>query len=174
LSALYKVEAKIRARLMSEEFSNLLVDALPRIRRFARSLTGNVSDADDLTQETVAVALNSQLQWTPGSRFDSWVYKIAQNLHVSGLRRATVRQKHRQSLEGSQVWVKGGAEANSDLIAVVNFIRSLPTEQQTVLVLVAVEGHSYAETAELLGISIGTVTSRLSRARTAIKGFHNG
>ena len=159
---------------MSEEFSKLLIDALPKIRRFARSLTGNLSDADDLTQETVAVALNRQMQWTPGSRFDSWVYKIAQNLHVSGLRRTVVRQKYQQSQQGSQGWIQGGAEANSDLIAVVNFIRELPTEQQTVLVLVAVEGYSYAETAELLGISIGTVTSQLSRARTAIKGFHNG
>lgn len=158
---------------MSEEFSKLLVDALPKIRRFARSLTGNLSDADDLTQETVTMALNRQTQWTPGSWFDSWVYKIAQNLHISGLRRNTVRQKYRQSLDGSQNWVQNGAEANSDLITVVNFIRGLPVEQQTVLVLVAVEGYSYAETADLLGISIGTVTSRLSRARAALKGFHN-
>ncbi|MFY0309958.1 RNA polymerase sigma factor [Leisingera sp. D0M16] len=159
---------------MSEEFSSLLVDALPKIRRFSRSLTGDAADADDLTQETVAVALNRQRQWTPGTRFDSWVYKIAQNLHISELRRTTVRQRHRQSLNGSQTWVQGGAEANSDLVNVVNFIRSLPAEQQTVIVLVAVEGHSYAETAELLGIPVGTVTSRLSRARTAIKGFRNG
>lgn len=159
---------------MGEEFSSLLIDALPKIRRFSRSLTGNMSDADDLTQETVAVALNRQVQWTSGTRFDSWVYKIAQNLHISGLRRNTVRQKYRQSLSGSDNWVLGGAEANSDLVTVVNFIRSLPAEQQTVLVLIAVEGYSYAETAELLGISIGTVTSRLSRARTAIKEFHNG
>lgn len=158
---------------MSEEFSNLLIDTLPKIRRFSRSLTGSASDADDLTHDTVAAALNKQDKWTPGTRFDSWVYKIAQNLHISGLRRATVRRNYQQLLNGSQNWVQGGAEANSDLVAVVNFIRSLPAEQQTVLVLIAVEGYGYAETAEMLGISIGTVTSRLSRARTAIKEFHN-
>lgn len=158
---------------MSEDFSDILVETLPKIRRFSRSLTGNASDGDDLAQETVTVALSKQHKWTPGTRFDSWMYKIAQNLHVSGLRRSSVRKKYRQSLNGTQTWIQGGAEANTDLISVVNFVRTLPSKQQAVLVLISVEGHSYAETAEILGISVGTVTSRLSRARAAIRRFQD-
>lgn len=158
---------------MDDDFSDLLVQTLPKIRRFARSLTGNVHDADDLAQDTVTTAISNSERWTKGSRFDSWVYKIAQNLHISNVRRANTRQKHHHKINGTQTWVQGSEEANSDLISIVNFMRSLPTEQQTVIHLVSVEGYSYAETAEILGISVGTVTSRLSRGRAAIQRFQD-
>ncbi|WP_317057214.1 RNA polymerase sigma factor [Roseovarius rhodophyticola] len=159
--------------LMDEDFSDLLVQTLPKIRRFTRSLTGNFHDADDLAQETVTTAIRNQGKWVQGSRFDSWVYKIAQNLHISNVRRSETRKKHQHMINGTQSWIQGGAEAHSDLIAVANFMRGLPAEQQAVIHLVSVEGYSYAETAEILNISIGTVTSRLSRGRAAIQRFHD-
>lgn len=158
---------------MDDDFSHLLVQTLPKIRRFARSLTGNVHDADDLAQDTVTTAISNREKWTNGSRFDSWVYKIAQNLHISNVRRSNTRQRHHHKINGTQTWVQGGEEANSDLISIVRFLRSLPAEQQAVIHLVSVEGYSYAETAEILEISIGTVTSRLSRGRAAIQRFQN-
>ena len=158
---------------MNENFSDLLVANLPRLRRFAKSLTGNAVDADDLAQQTLVSALSNEDKWTPGTRLDCWLYRIAQNLQITAHRRATVRYKHLQMVDPAQGTIQGGAESSNDLKAIAKFIRSLPTEQQSVVLLISVEGYSYAETADILGVALGTVTSRLSRARTSIRGFNN-
>lgn len=154
---------------MDKETGEELIALLPRVRRFALSLTRTEADADDLTQATVERAISKISQWTPGTRLDSWLYKIAQNLHLHEQRRGAVRRRDAKLVEISRFTViEGGAEAASDLNRIRKRIEALPTEQRQVLLLVAVEGYSYAEAADAIGVPIGTVTSRLARARRAL------
>ncbi|MEM7546500.1 MAG: sigma-70 family RNA polymerase sigma factor [Pseudomonadota bacterium] len=155
---------------MDRKTQDMLIALLPRVRRFAMSLTRSEADADDLTQATVERAIAKISQWRPGSRLDSWLYKIAQNLHLNEQRRHSVRRREAGAVKMAQFTViEGGGEAASDLNRLQNRIAALPEEQRQVLLLVAVEGYGYAEAAEIVGVPIGTITSRLARARSALK-----
>ena len=151
---------------------------LPRLHRFACALTGSVDAGDDLLQTTCEKALRSLHQWEPGTRLDSWLFRIARNSHLNDLRARKVRGVHLelQPLEE----VLPGRDGERDGIAKVEFkavramIARLPEEQRAVLLLVAVEGFSYAEAARVLDLPIGTVTSRLGRARIALNECFKG
>lgn len=160
---------------MDRDFSDELIALLPRLRRFARMRTRSEADADDLVQATVERALSRSEQFTPGTRLDSWLYRIAQNLHLNDIRRGDVRRRGLKVVETTAVGTEaGGAEAHTDLKRVRGFVAELPEEQRQALLLVAVEGYGYAEAADILGVPIGTVTSRLARARTALKEMRDG
>lgn len=134
------------------------------------ALSRSEPDADDLTQATVERAIARISQWTPGTRLDSWLYKIAQNLHLNERRRDAVRERAAPAVKMARpLSIQGGAEAASDLNRLRERIDSLPAEQRQVLLLVAVEGYGYAEAAEMIGAPIGTITSRLARARSALR-----
>lgn len=145
---------------------------LPRLRRFALMLTGSSADADDLTQATVERAIVRLDQWAWGTSLQSWVFAIAHNLHRNQRRDAANRlrllEEHGLGLD---VAIDGAAqaEARTALHEVRRLVLRLPEEQRTVLHLVAVEGLSYREAAELLGVPVGTVTSRLARAREGLR-----
>jgi RNA polymerase sigma-70 factor (ECF subfamily) len=146
-----------------------LLAALPRLRRFARSLTGNRQDGDDLMQMTVERAL--QRGWPNGVEPLAWLFKVCKNLWIDELRARAVRVKAAQTRELDQEPAVSGEEvvhAELGLRAVERALQSLPPEQRAVLVLVAVEGLSYREAAEVLDTPIGTVMSRLARARAAL------
>jgi RNA polymerase sigma-70 factor, ECF subfamily len=144
---------------------------LPRLRRFALSLTGDRDRADDLVQEACVRALASASQWQAGTRLDSWVYKIAQNLWFDRLRSAKVRgtetdiddQTHLVGVDGRAV-----VEQRSTLAIVSKRISELSQDQQLLVGLICVDGLSYKEAADTLGLPIGTVMSRLSRARISL------
>ena len=155
----------------SGSFEAQLGGLLPRLRRFAHSLSRNPADADDLTQLTVERALRSREQWQPGSRLDSWLYKMMRNLWID-----TVRARGRR--ESKEVPVDEAAElghdprdatdAAIDLKRVMAAMGRLPGEQREVVSLILIEGFGYRETAEILDLPIGTVSSRLVRGRTAL------
>lgn len=153
------------------DFERGLQDCLPRLRRFAHGLSRNTSDADDLTQMTVERALLARDQWTAGSRLDSWLYRIMRNLWID-----TVRARGRKAVfeappeAGKSVGFdpRPGVEAAIDLGRAMAAMERLPGEQREVVVLILIEGLGYRETAELLGLPIGTVSSRLVRGRTAL------
>lgn len=156
---------------MSNDIRDRMVELLPRLRRFAYALTGSLDKADDLVQDTCARALANADQWQPGTRLDSWMYRIAQNLWFDRLRSQKVR--------GEVVDIDGALEiAGSDgrdvtdsrltLQAVATSISRLPADQQLVIAHVCIDGLSYKEAADALGIPLGTVMSRLARARTAL------
>lgn len=153
------------------DFRSQLVDLMPRLRRFAACLTGSAADADDLVQSTLERALEKLDQWRPGSRLDSWLYRIAQNLWIDQVRSARTRGtavdvEALENLAGSD-----GRLTNEQQLTMRDTRRAmaeLPEEQRAVLMLVAVEDMSYADAAQVLGIPIGTVMSRLSRARRAL------
>jgi len=148
-----------------------MVALLPRLRRFAYGLTGNMADGDDLLQSACLRALDRAEQWRPGTRLDSWLYRILQNLWIDQIRAG--RRREIAIGEDAMATIPGGdqaheMEAKLGLAAARREIAKLPAEQRAVLLLVSVEGASYKDAAEILEIPIGTVMSRLSRARLTL------
>jgi RNA polymerase sigma-70 factor (ECF subfamily) len=156
---------------MSAEFREELVSILPRLRRFAVTLTRDLHEADDLVQQACEKALLKQSQWEPGTRLDSWVYRIIQNLHIDALRSRSRRGEQEPDFvldEMSDTRNTDVPEREDMLSKLSRVIDQLPEEQRSVMLLVSVEEHSYREAAEILEVPIGTVMSRLSRARAKI------
>jgi RNA polymerase sigma-70 factor, ECF subfamily len=149
-------------------FRSDLAALLPRVRRFALVLTGAVADADDLTQATLERALMRMTQFTPGTRLESWVFRMAQNLWIDQMRARRSRGVHAELDEA-----KGAADLGSgDMVSRIDLARavsSLPEDQRAVVGLILVDGWSYQEAADLLKTPVGTVMSRLSRARERIR-----
>src|SRR5690606_22224489 len=116
-------------------------------------------------------------RWQRGTRMDSWMFRIIQNLHTDAIRAGRVRGAGFDAVDPDTVW--GGdsvaeTEAHLMLDTVRRIVNRLPEEQRAVLLLVCVEGFTYKETAETLGVPIGTVMSRLSRARAALMNILGG
>jgi RNA polymerase sigma-70 factor (ECF subfamily) len=144
---------------------------LPRLRRFALALTGQPADADDLVQDTVERALRNLSKWRPGSRLDSWMYRIAQNVWIDRTRYRRLRAPHAEPLEAAGGQAFDGlraAEASLTLARTLEALQALPEEQRAVAALVLIEGVAYRDAAEILDLPIGTVMSRLARAREAL------
>lgn len=144
---------------------------LPRLRRFCLALARDSVAADDLCQATVERALSRAELYKQGTRLDSWMYRIAQNLHIDEARRRKTRGTE-VDIEDRQD-IAGGdglrlVEGRSDLAMARAAVASLPEDQRAVVALVVLEGLSYRDAAETLGVPLGTVMSRLSRARRAI------
>ena len=148
-----------------------MVALLPRLRRFACSLTGSNDGGDDLVQSTCERALSRLHLWEPGTRLDRWMFRILRNLWFDDLR-AGRRCEVATSNEILDKFAGGDSEAELvarlELGAVRELIGRLPAEQRAVLMLVSVEGLSYREAATALDVPIGTVMSRLARARLAL------
>ncbi|MDZ4761837.1 MAG: RNA polymerase sigma factor [Alphaproteobacteria bacterium] len=133
-------------------------------------LTGAVADADDLTQSALERALTRQRLFTPGTRMDSWVFRIAQNLWIDQMRAKRSRGTHLDLEEVDATGTIGeDHEMATDRIDIARTVAALPEEQRVVVGLVLVEGWSYQEAADMLKTPIGTVMSRLSRAREKIR-----
>jgi len=148
-----------------------LVAILPRLRRFALGLTRNGAEADDLVQAACEKAITRIEQWEPGTRLDSWMFRIIQTTHIDLIRGKKRRDGYLEVIEGqveSSFDGERAAEASMTLDAVRRAIYTLPDEQRAVVMMVSVEGLSYKEAAEVLQIPMGTLTSRLVRARTAL------
>jgi RNA polymerase sigma factor (sigma-70 family) len=144
---------------------------LPRVRRFAHTLCRNGPDADDLTQATIERALRSRSQWEPGTRLDSWLYRIMRNLWIDTIRARGRREDLHAPVEDAERIgedPREAIEAAIDLSKAMAAMQRLPTEQREVVALILIEGFGYRECSEILGLPIGTVSSRLVRGRTAL------
>lgn len=153
------------------DFDSGLTQCLPRLRRFAHALSRDSADADDLAQMTVERALQARHQWQPGTRLDSWLYRIMRNLWIDTARSRGRKAKLERPPEAAEVVgfdPRPGMEASVDLGKVMAAMGHLPDEQREVVALILIEGFGYRETAEMLGLPIGTVSSRLVRGRTAL------
>ncbi|MBO1904324.1 RNA polymerase sigma factor [Microvirga sp. 3-52] len=145
-----------------------LVALLPRLRRFALVLCRSQPLADDLVQGACERALANAGSWTPGTKFDAWMFRILRNYWIDHLRRMrTEGMMEDISMQTQLVGDAGEGPILSRLVLseVQRAIDSLPQEQREVLVLVCAEDLSYREAAEILDVPIGTVMSRLARAR---------
>jgi RNA polymerase sigma-70 factor (ECF subfamily) len=147
-----------------------MLAVLPRLRRFALALTGRAAEADDLVQDAVERALRNIDRFTPGTRMDSWMFRIAQNLWIDTVRARRVRGQPAELIEAEALPVDGiaAAEAHVLLSQTRLALGELPEEQRSVVALVLIDGMSYREAADILQVPIGTVTSRLARAREAL------
>lgn len=149
-----------------------LVALLPRLRRYAISLARSRDMADELVQATCERALLNRNKFQEGTRLDAWTMRILRNLWTDRLRQPAMREKHVE-LEDAYYLVGEDGEAMNEtrlrLKEVAKAVGALPESQREVLLLVCVEDYSYRETSEILSIPIGTVMSRLARARTALE-----
>jgi RNA polymerase sigma-70 factor (ECF subfamily) len=151
-----------------------MIAFLPRLRRFTLVLTQDAAQADDLAQDTCVKALKNLHLWEPGTRLESWMYRIANNLWIDRLRsqRARGAQASIDDLEPGYepagIDGRDVAESRLELASVMRAIGRLPEEQRAVLALVCINGASYKEAAEAFSIPMGTVMSRLARARKAL------
>jgi RNA polymerase sigma-70 factor, ECF subfamily len=155
----------------SERFGDQLVAVLPRLRRFARGLTGSSIEADDLVQAACERALARRHQFQEGTRFDSWMFRIVQTIWIDQIRSREVRKSDGDISEdrlGSDEPVRR-VEARLTLAEVRRAVDRLSPDQRAALLLVTVEGLSYKEAAEVVDVPVGTIMSRLARARIALQ-----
>ncbi|HXC13538.1 MAG TPA: RNA polymerase sigma factor [Stellaceae bacterium] len=156
---------------IASRFSDQLIAMLPRLRRFARGLAGSIVEADDLVQAACERALARRHQFQEGTRFDSWMFRIVQTIWIDQMRARTVR-KEEAELPGDRVGSDEAmrrVEARLALGEVRRAVDRLPPDQRAALLLVTVEGLSYREAAEVVQVPVGTIMSRLARARMALQ-----
>lgn len=161
------------------DLSSMLPDMLPRLWAFALRISGDQHDAEDLVQRACVRALERAHQLQPGTAPLSWMFSIVHSTWINELRARSVR--NRSSMDWDDEFLETVADPSvrtPEQIAmntqIVNAVQRLPEAQRVVMLLVAVEGLSYSETAEALSVPIGTVMSRLSRARQAIGAMFGG
>jgi RNA polymerase sigma factor (sigma-70 family) len=152
-------------------FEDELIALLPRLRRFAHALSRNAADADDLAQSAIERALRSSAQWQPGTRLDSWAYRIMRNLWIDTARARSRRERIEAPPEQAERLGEDPREsmdASIDLKRMMAAMERLPDEQREVVALILIEGFGYREVSEMLDLPMGTVSSRLVRGRTAL------
>jgi RNA polymerase sigma-70 factor (ECF subfamily) len=152
------------------DFGRMLEAEIPRLRRYARALTRNLSSADDLVQSCLVRAVAKQHLWQPGTDLRAWLFTILHNQHVNDVRRS-VREGANVSIEDAApvLTVRSNAVEVLQLRDLEIALGKLAPEQRQVILLVGLEGMSYEEVALVLGIPIGTVRSRLSRGRDQLR-----
>jgi RNA polymerase sigma-70 factor (ECF subfamily) len=153
------------------DFRTQLAAELPHLRRFARGLCGDAALADDLVQDCVERALNKSHLYDPARPLRTWLYAVLRNLFISGLRRdgrSTV-VKTVDDLAGDEGAVAPAQEDRLSVTAIAEALDRLVPQHREVIVLVGLEEMSYRDVAEILGVPLGTVMSRLSRAREQLR-----
>lgn len=155
-----------------QEVKDEIEALVPRLRRFAWVLTGSRDDGDDLVQAGCVKALTSLAQFTPGTRLDAWMFRILRTTWIDRARAAR-RRPTAYDPDAVEALSDGGAaaraaEARADLGRVRAAMARLAPEHREVLAAVAIEGLSYREAAEALDVPVGTVMSRLARARARL------
>lgn len=149
-----------------------MIEALPKLRRFAHGLCQNAAMAEDVFQDACEKAIRSIDQWDPKTRLDSWMFKIVRNTFLDLVRTQQNRQRLLSENISADEEIFDGVRAQHsrmELDVVKEGLKTVPEDQRSALLLVTVEGYSYKEAAEILGIPMGTLTSRLSRAREHLK-----
>ena len=152
------------------DFARLLETEIPRLRRYARALTRDVSRADDLVQSCLLRAIAKQHLWQPGTDLRAWLFTILHNQHVNDVRRS-VREGIAIPVEdvAPVLTAPSNVGASLQLRDLERAMAKLPEEQRQVILLVGLEGMRYEEVAKVLRIPIGTVRSRLSRGRDLLR-----
>jgi len=153
----------------SEDLRDHIIGLLPRLRRFARSLARNIQDADDLVQITAERALARAEQLRPDHSVASWLFGILRNAWIDEGRS---RRRRESLLEPEDLAERVGDPAGGtdpELLCLQDALSRLPDEQRLAVALVLIEGFSYKEAASIMGVPVGTLTSRLARGREALQ-----
>ncbi|TAH42188.1 MAG: sigma-70 family RNA polymerase sigma factor [Betaproteobacteria bacterium] len=149
-----------------------LLAEIPRLRRYARALTGDAARADDLVQDTLERALGKWLLWRPGN-LRAWLMTMMHNLFVNEVRAASAIE-YRDDDDLPDAPVRARQTDGLELRDLDRALQALPAEQREVLLLVGLEELAYEEVARITGVPVGTVMSRLSRARGRLRGLLSG
>ena len=152
------------------QFHRLVQREIPRLRRYARALTRRADRADDLVQETLVRAIAKSDLWQAGTDIRAWLFTIMHNQHVNMVRRA-MRDDATVDIEqmSSSLMAITDPTASRQLRELDTALARLPAEQREVILLVGLEGMSYEAAAQILEVPVGTVRSRLSRGRDALR-----
>ena len=157
-----------------DDFREKLIELIPFLRAFARTLSGHRDEADDLCQEALAKAWQSRNTFEPGTNLKAWLFMILRNQFYSEKRRAW-RQKPWDEATAEQTLVTGGTQhASIALSDVSRAMRMLPNEQREALILVGAGGFAYEEAAKICGCALGTIKSRVARARRSLENIIGG
>ena len=155
--------------VVKDDLGEQIVQLLPRLRRFARSLVNNVQDADDLVQLAIERALSRSEQLRPDAQLSSWMFGILRNAWIDESRSRGRRSRVFVPEELGENVADPAASGQADALSVQDAMARLPIEQREVVGLVLVEGLSYKEAAEIIGVPVGTITSRLARGRDSLQ-----
>lgn len=153
---------------VSEEFKAELIRRIPDLEKFARVLTRSAQDSEDLMQDTIITALRKADEFVPGTNMVAWLFTLQRGLYQNMVKRARTRQNYVEAHKDNDEAQLPDQLDHLILEDAKTLISKLPVEQQSALFLVCYDGRSYAEAAEVLGCSVGTVKSRVSRARAEI------
>jgi RNA polymerase sigma-70 factor, ECF subfamily len=155
-------------KVPSKKFRELLIGEIPNLRAFAISLSGSFSMADDLVQDTLLKAWGHASSFEEGTNIRAWLFTILRNTYYSLYRRRSREVQDTDGVYSSRVAVTGGQEDSIDLADFRIALAKLPEEQREVLIMVGATGLSYEETAAICGVAIGTIKSRVNRARNRL------
>lgn len=150
------------------DFEHSLVGAIPHLRAFARSFANDPARADDLVQETLVKAWNSRDSFTPGTNFRAWLFTILRNVYFSQHRKLKREVDDPDDQYQNSLSVPPEQYGHLDLADFRAALSLLPSDQREALILVGAEGFSYEETAEICGCAVGTIKSRVNRARNRL------
>jgi len=154
--------------MAAPDFEQDLVGAISHLRAFARSFANDPARADDLVQETLVKAWNSRDSFTPGTNFRAWLFTILRNVYFSQHRKLRREVDDPDEQYQNTLSVPPEQPGHLDLADFRSALQTLPPDQREALVLVGAEGFSYEEAAEICGCAVGTIKSRVNRARNRL------
>ncbi|WP_033074041.1 sigma-70 family RNA polymerase sigma factor [Sphingopyxis sp. MWB1] len=156
-------------RLSDREFKALLAEVIPHLRAYGRSLSGNPDLADDLTQDTMVKAWASRDRFERGTSIKAWTFVILRNTFLSQMRRNKFRGDYDEAVVERTLSSPASQEDTGEMADLQRGLMELPQDQREALILVGAGGLSYEEAAEICNCALGTMKSRVSRARTALE-----
>jgi len=157
----------------SNEFGDELITAIPGLRAFGISLTSRSDRADDLVQETLMKAWKHQHSYEPGTNIKAWLYTILRNEFYTQLRKRSREVEDADGTYSSLVAIPAEQHGHLDMADLKNALEQLPPDQREAIILVGASGFSYEEAAEICQVAVGTIKSRVNRARNRLGALLN-
>ena len=158
---------------ISPEFKSGLLDAIPNLRAFSVSLTHNTDRADDLVQETLVKAWDKHASFQPGTNLKAWLFTILRNEFYSQMRKRGREVQDTDGVMTARLAVHPSQPGKLDLEDFRSALNMLPEDQREAIILIGASGFSYEEAAEICGCAVGTIKSRVSRARSRLQELLN-
>lgn len=150
------------------DFKAALMEVTPHLRAFARSLCGDPVQADDLVQDALLKAWNARESYTENTSFKAWTFTILRNSFYSEKRRSWRSTGLEPGVAESTLVASDDPDKGLELVALRNALEHLPQDQREAIILIGAGGMAYEEAAEIVGCAVGTIKSRVSRARKAL------
>ncbi|MET0249025.1 MAG: sigma-70 family RNA polymerase sigma factor [Sphingobium sp.] len=163
------VQPEIRETLSDSDFKRELAAVIPHLRAFGRSLSGNRDVADDLVQETLLKAWAARQRFQAGTNMRAWTFIILRNHYLSQMRRSRFRGEWDDLAADRLLAAPAGQDKHVELGDMQRALLQLPQPQREALILVGAGGFAYEEAAEICGVAVGTIKSRVARGRAALE-----